>query len=36
MVPLRRVVKEVGGSANYPILTKTNYSDWSLLMRVML
>jgi hypothetical protein len=30
------MVKEVGGSANYPILTKTNYSDWSLLMRVML
>ena len=36
MVPLRRVVKEVGGSANYLIITKTNYSDWSLLMRVML
>src|SRR6266540_5476399 len=30
-----RVIREVGG-ANYPILNKTNYSDWSLVMKVML
>ncbi len=36
IVPVRRVVKEVGGSANYPTLTKTNYGDWSLMMKVML
>ena len=30
-----RVVREVGG-ANYPVLSKTNYNDWSLVMKVML
>src|SRR5438876_1833592 len=30
-----RVIREVGG-ANYPILNKTNYSDWLLVMKVML
>lgn len=33
---VRHVVKEVGSSANYPILTKTNYGDWALMMKVML
>lgn len=33
---VRRVMKEVGSSANYPILTKTNYGDWALMMKVML
>lgn len=31
---VRRVVKEDGGSDNYPILTK--YGDWALMMKVML
>jgi hypothetical protein len=26
----------VGGGSSYPILTKTNYSDWALLMKVKL
>src|SRR6266540_934976 len=30
-----RVIREVGG-ANYPILNKTNYGHWSLVMKVML
>ncbi|XP_062179504.1 uncharacterized protein LOC133884164 [Phragmites australis] len=29
-------VKETGGSVQYPTLTRTNYQDWSLLMRVNL
>lgn len=33
---VQRVVKEVGGSAAYPTLTRTNYGDWSLMMKVML
>jgi hypothetical protein len=33
-----RVVKEAGGggSVNYPTLTKTNYNDWALLMKIKL
>ncbi|XP_039771974.1 uncharacterized protein LOC120640173 [Panicum virgatum] len=33
--PPTRVVREVG-SANYPMLTRTNYTDWAVLMQVML
>jgi hypothetical protein len=28
------VIKESGGSTPWPMLTKTNYNDWSLLMKV--
>ena len=34
-VVVERVVKEVGGG-NYPMLTRTNYTEWSLLMKVKL
>ena len=34
-VVVERVVKEVGGG-NYPTLTRTNYTEWSLLMKVKL
>ncbi|BAH93049.1 Os05g0283600 [Oryza sativa Japonica Group] len=33
---IHRVVKEAGGAANYPVLTKTNYNEWSLLMKIKL
>lgn len=34
---IHRVVKEGGGGpANYPVLTKTNYNNWSLLMKIKL
>jgi hypothetical protein len=32
---LHRTVKEIG-NAGWPMLTKTNYTDWAALMRVML
>jgi hypothetical protein len=35
-VMIQRVICEVGGRNSYPTLTKTNYSDWALLMKVML
>jgi hypothetical protein len=35
-VVIRRVIHEVGGRSSYPTLTKTNYSDWTLLMKVKL
>jgi hypothetical protein len=35
-VVIQRVVHEVGGGSSYPALTKTNYSDWALLMKVKL
>lgn len=31
---MHRVVKEAGSSANYLVLTKTNYNEWSLLMKI--
>ena len=31
---IQRVVRETGGS--WPMLTRTNYADWALLMQVML
>lgn len=30
------VIREVSSGSSYPILTKTNYSDWVLLMKVKL
>jgi hypothetical protein len=33
---VQRVFREVGGGSSYPTLTKTNYSDWALLMKVKL
>ncbi|KAG8047551.1 hypothetical protein GUJ93_ZPchr0008g12023 [Zizania palustris] len=33
---IQRIVREVGGGTAFPLLTKTNYSDWALLMRVKL
>jgi uncharacterized membrane protein YgcG len=35
-VVIQRVIHEVGGGSSYPTLTKTNYSDWTLLMKVKL
>ncbi|CAO2204866.1 unnamed protein product [Urochloa humidicola] len=29
-----RVVREIGGAANWPMLTKTNYTQWALLMKL--
>jgi hypothetical protein len=31
-----RVVRDVGSSANFPMLTKTNYTEWALVMKVKL
>jgi hypothetical protein len=33
---IQRVIREVSGGGSYPVLTKTNYSDWALLMKVKL
>ena len=34
---IHRVVKEGwGGPANYPVLTKANYNDWALLIKIKL
>jgi hypothetical protein len=35
-VVIQRVIHEVGSGSSYPTLTKTNYSDWALLMKVKL
>jgi hypothetical protein len=35
-VVIQRVIREVDGGSSYPTLTKTNYSDWALLMKVKL
>jgi hypothetical protein len=35
-VVIQRVIREVSGESSYPTLTKTNYSDWTLLMNVKL
>jgi hypothetical protein len=35
-VMMQRVIHEVGSGTGYPALTKTNYSDWALLMKVKL
>jgi hypothetical protein len=31
-----RVIREGGGSANYPTLSRTNYTDWAIIMCVQL
>jgi hypothetical protein len=33
---VQRIIKESGVSTPWPMLTKTNYNDWSLLMKVKL
>jgi hypothetical protein len=33
---IHRVVKDRGGPVNYALLTKTNYNDWALLMKIKL
>jgi hypothetical protein len=35
-VVIQWVIREVGGGSRYPVLTKTNYSNWELLMKVKL
>jgi hypothetical protein len=35
-VVIQRVIHEVGSGSSYPTLTKTNYSDWVLQMKVKL
>jgi hypothetical protein len=35
-VVIQRVIREFGDESSYPALTKTNYSDWALLMKVKL
>jgi hypothetical protein len=35
-VIVQRIVREVGGGTAFPVLTKTNYTDWAMLMRVKL
>jgi hypothetical protein len=35
-VVIQRVIHEVGSRSSYPALTKTNYPDWVLLMKVKL
>jgi hypothetical protein len=35
-VVIQRVIHEVGGRSSYPALTKINYTDWALLMKVKL
>jgi hypothetical protein len=33
----QRVVREIGvGSANWPLLIKTNYTEWALIMKIKL
>ena len=33
---VQRVIREVSVGTVFPMLTKTNYSDWALLMKVKL
>jgi hypothetical protein len=35
-VVIQMVICEVGSGSSYPALTKTNYSDWAVLVRVKL
>jgi hypothetical protein len=34
IVVRERVVRENSGSANYPTLTRSNYAEWAMVMRV--
>src|SRR5438132_6302273 len=36
VVVRERIIREGGGSAQYPMLTRTNYADWTIIMRVQL
>jgi hypothetical protein len=36
LIIVERVIKEASRSVQYPMLTRTNYNEWSLLMRVNL
>src|SRR5438105_12485890 len=36
VVARERVIREGGGGAQYPVLTRTNYADWAIIMRVQL
>lgn len=29
-----RIIQEIGGSANWPLLTKRNYTEWAFLMKI--
>src|SRR6266542_2235195 len=31
-----RIIREGGGSVQYPVLTRTNYVDWAIIMRIQL
>src|SRR6266508_1964630 len=31
-----RIIREGGGSVQYPVLTRTNYADWAIIMRIQL
>lgn len=33
---MQHVIKEVNGTATYPTLTRTNYGEWTSMMKVML
>jgi len=35
-VVVERVIRETGSSGNWPQLTKTNYNEWALLMKLKL
>jgi hypothetical protein len=35
-VMVQRIVHEVGVGTTFPVLTKTNYTDWAMLMRINL
>jgi hypothetical protein len=35
-VVIQRLIRKVGGGSSYPNLTKTNYFDWVLLMKMKL
>jgi hypothetical protein len=35
-VMIQRVIHKVGGGSSYPTLTRTNYSDWALLVKMKL
>src|SRR5438128_1714460 len=36
VVVRERIIREGGGSAQYPVLTHTNYVDWAIIMRIQL
>jgi hypothetical protein len=36
LVVRERVVREGGGTAQYPTLTRSNYAEWATVMRIQL